>query len=152
MKYYLSLTSHPFHHTKYADSNYFDTIEEVEEWLIHHFPAKDSMWVNTCHVGIVFNESMPEVVSCWQDGNSQLWGRIVKSQIWEEEGQSQKPAETRLGLSSLIIQLTGNRTAELGSSDKIDIVTPDGNHRFSIDELRLIVKFWDATQTILNEA
>lgn len=55
-----------------------------------------------------------------------------------------------IGLSSMTIRLTGNRTAELNESDKIDIITPDGNHRFSIDELRSIVKLYDATRITNN--
>lgn len=58
--------------------------------------------------------------------------------------------ETTIGLSSLVIRLTGNRTAELNESDKIDIITPEGAHRFSIDELRTIVKFFDATRITNN--
>jgi len=78
-KYYLSFASYPLDSTRFADSPYFDTPEEVEEFLTHNYPARDSMWVTTCPVGQVFNPNMPEVVSCWQDGDSPRWGRIVKS-------------------------------------------------------------------------
>lgn len=51
-----------------------------------------------------------------------------------------------IGLDSLVLRLTGNRHVEINETDKIDIVTADGNHRYSIDELRMIVKFYDATR------
>lgn len=228
--YYLSIASHPLDSTKFADSSYFDTVGEVEEFLIHNYPARDSMWVTTCPVDQVFDPNMPEVVSCWQDGDSPRWGRIVRSSIKSivkeeksamlkfhlstsqlakirkalfEQGKIYAIKECReitgwglkdakdaiemycyrlecdnrgtfpfdfsfgnastgtnsaelilpdaeIGLSSLVIQLTGNRTAELNGSDKIDIITTDGNHRFSIDEIRMIVKLWDATRFTNN--
>lgn len=140
-KYYLSIATDPLDSTKFADSSLCDTVREAENFMASHYGAGWKLSYS----------GLPEVVSCWQYGDSPRWGRIVKSDTGHTDPVT-KTKETSIGLSSLVIQLTGNRTAELGSSDKIDIVTPDGNHRFSIDELRMIVKFWDATQTILNEA
>lgn len=55
-----------------------------------------------------------------------------------------------IGLSSMTLRLTGNRTVEMDESDKIDIITAEANHRFSIDEIRMIVKFYDATRISNN--
>jgi len=55
-----------------------------------------------------------------------------------------------IGLSSLSLRLTGNRSVEMDETDKIDIITSESNLRFSIDELRMIVKFYDATRITNN--
>lgn len=139
--YSLSLSSDP--RKTLCIRHGFNSPEAAEDYLRKNYQAMDCMWVTTCDVGQVFCLDMPEVVCVLQDGDSPRWAHIVKE---KEEVMS----ETTIGLSSLVIQLTGNRTAELGSSDKIDIVTPDGAHRFAIDELRMIVKFYDATRITNN--
>lgn len=156
-KYYLSLANDALSSVKFADSPYLDTIDEVEDYLRKNYKAMDHMWVTTFDdtTASGFSDKLSNVARVLQDGDSLRWGRIVKSSDESKErlghgtDKKTKP-ETSIGLSSLIIQLTGNRTAELNESDKIDIVTPDGNHRFTIDELRMIVKFFDATRITNN--
>lgn len=145
--YSLSLSSDP--QETLCVKHGFTSVEVAENYLRKSYQAMDCMWVTIFDKGengFVYCNALPNVVRVLQDGDSHRWAHIIK------EKEEVSKAETTIGLSSLVIQLTGNRTAELNGSDKIDIVTPDGNHRFSIDEIRTIVAFWDATQTILNEA
>ena len=75
--YYISFSDKPLAPLK-VDTKYYNTPEEAEACLSKECPPTDQMWFVMSEIGEVFDESIPSIISVYQDGDQNHWARIVK--------------------------------------------------------------------------
>jgi hypothetical protein len=76
--YYISFSDKPLGPLK-LDTKYYNTPEEAEARLSKERLPSDEMWYVISEIGEVFDESIPSIISIYQDGDQNHWARIVKA-------------------------------------------------------------------------